>query len=207
MKRSLFALALAAALPLSAQARDLDYDFVELDYAHLSVDDQGLGVDLDPNGWGLRGSALMGTSFYFHGAYQQGNDEIYGYDVDFDTTHLGFGWRHAISERADFNAELGYIRQTLEIGENIPLPCGCGYLPNFTADAEGLRASAGVRGMLSENFEGWAKASYTDGQDFEGDFSGTLGGQWMFTKMWGVTAEAEVGEDYTQWTVGVRASF
>ena len=188
MKRSLFALALAAALPLSAQARDLDYDFVELDYAHLSVDDQGLGVDLDPNGWGLRGSALMGTSFYFHGAYQQGNDEIYGYDVDFDTTHLGFGWRHAISERADFNAELGYI-------------------PNFTADAEGLRASAGVRGMLSENFEGWAKASYTDGQDFEGDFSGTLGGQWMFAKMWGVTAEAEVGEDYTQWTVGVRASF
>ena len=61
--------------------------------------------------------------------------------------------------------------------------------------------------MLSENFEGWAKANYTDGQDYEGDFSGTLGAQWMFAKMWGVTAEAEVVEDYTQWTLGVRASF
>jgi opacity protein-like surface antigen len=207
MKRSLFALALAAALPLSAQARDLSYDFVELDYSRTSIDEDAIGVELDPTGWGLKGSKLLGEKFYFYGGYQAGDDDIFGYNVDTDTTNVGFGWRHAIGENADFNAELGYVHQNLEIGENIPLPCGCGYIPNFSTSADGFRASAGVRGMLGENFEGWAKANYTDGSDFEGDFSGTLGGQFMFAKMWGVTAEAEFGEDYNTWTLGVRASF
>jgi hypothetical protein len=211
MKRTLlFALALAAALPMSAQARDLEYSFVELDYGRMNLD----GGDVDPTGFGIKGSVELGESFYFFGGYQQGNDEVAGLDIDLDTTQAGFGWKHAISDKADFNAELSWLHQNLDIGENTPLPgppCGCGgsggFIPNVSADADGARLSAGVRGMLSDNFEGWAKANYTDGSDFDGDFSGTLGAQFKFAHMWGITAEAEIGNDYDLYTIGVRASF
>jgi len=54
MKYSLLALALAAALPLSAQAADgLSYTYVEADYVNL---------DNDVDGWGLRGSAELGET-------------------------------------------------------------------------------------------------------------------------------------------------
>ena len=52
IKRSIFALALAAALPLSAHAADgISFTNVELDYVHHDVD------DLSPRGWNLQGSA------------------------------------------------------------------------------------------------------------------------------------------------------
>jgi hypothetical protein len=209
MKRSLFALALAAALPLSAQARGLEYSFVELDYARMNIDG-----GIDPAGWGIKGSVEVSKSFYLYGGHQQGNEEISGIDIDLDTTQVGVGWRHPISDSADFNAELGWLHQNLDIGENIPLPgspCGCGggggFIPNVGAEADGYRASIGLRGAMAENFEGYVKANYTDGSDFDGDFSGTLGGQVKFGGMWGVTAEAEFGNDYNTYLLGVRASF
>jgi hypothetical protein len=210
MKRTLFALALAAALPVSAQASELSYSFVELDYARMNIDG-----DVDPTGWGIKGSAEVSKSFYVFGQYQQGNEEISGIDIDLDTTQVGVGWRHPISDSADFNAELGWIHQAVDIGENIPLPglpCGCGgssggFIPNDGAEADGVRGSVGLRGALSENFEGYAKANYTDGSDFDGDFSGTLGAQVKFAHMWGVTAEVEFGDDYNTFLLGVRANF
>ena len=212
MMRSLFALALAAALPLSAQAGELSYSYVELDYARTNVD--VFDADLDLDGFGIRGSVELGESFYGFGGYQQGNDEIDGLDLDFDTTQVGFGWRHALSDAADFNAELGWIHQNADLGENIPLPgsgCGCGgggsFFPNASAEADGYRASIGLRGSLSDNFEGIVKANYTDGSDFEGDFSGTIGAQVKFASIWGVTAEAEFGDGYNTLLLGLRASF
>ena len=210
MMRSLFALALAAALPLSAQASELSDSYVELDYARMNLDG-----DVDPTGWGIKGSAKLSQSFYVYGGYQQGNDEIAGVDIDIDTTQVGLGWRHPLSDSADFNAELGWLHQNLDIGENISLPgspCGCGggsggFIPNISGEADGYRASVGLRGALSDNFEGYAKANYTDGSDFDGDFSGTLGAQVKFGPMWGVTAEAEFGDDYNIFLLGVRASF
>lgn len=43
--------------------------------------------------------------------------------------------------------------------------------------------------------------------DFDGDVTGTVGGQFKFNKMWGVTAEAEAGNGDQTYQVGVRASF
>jgi hypothetical protein len=226
MKRTLFALALAAALPMSAQASELSYSYVELDYGWMNVDDGPL--DIDPTGWGIKGSVSVSDSWYLFGGYQQGNDTLDNFvdtdsppdgvaddvDVDMDQTQIGIGWRHAISDRADFDGELSYIHQTVDIGENIPLPaqpCGCsggpGFIPNSGFDSDGYRLSGGLRGELAKNFEGWVKANWTDGSDFSGDFSGTVGAQVKFGGMWGVTGEAEFGNDANIYTLGVRASF
>jgi hypothetical protein len=216
MKRSLFALALAAALPVSAQAGELDYSFVELDLARMNVDADG--ADIDPTGWALKGSGKVSKSFYVFGGYSGVSDDVADLDVDVNLTQVGVGWRHAVSDNADFNAELSYIHQSIDIGENIPLPgspppCGCGgtggggFIPNESYEANGYRVSGGFRGAMADNFEGWVKANYTDGNQFDGDFSGTIGGQVKFGGMWGITAEGEFGGDYDLYTIGVRANF
>jgi len=219
MKRTLFALALAAALPMSAQASDLSYSYVELDYNQMDVDDGSL--DINPDGWGIKGSVSIADNWYLFGGYMEGNDTIEDLldtdvppdgiaddvDVDMDQTQVGIGWRHPISDRADFNGELSYIHQTVDVGENIPTNCGCGFTPNTGFDADGYRLSGGLRGELAENFEGYIKANWTDGSDFDGDFSGTVGAQVKFGGMWGITGEAEFGNDANIYTLGVRASF
>ena len=192
MKRSLMALALAAALPLSAQAAELSYNFVELDYARMNVDNGG---DFEPDGFGLKGSFAFGESFYGFGSYLRGDDAVSGIDVDLDQTQLGLGYRHAVSDSADFIGELSWINQSVDVE-------GLG-----DADANGGRVSAGFRGELAKNFEGYAKANYTDGGDFDGDFSGTLGAQVKFNPTWGITGEAEFGSDADVYMLGLRASF
>jgi Ax21 family sulfation-dependent quorum factor len=193
MKRSLMALALAAVLPLSAQASELSYNFVELDYARLNVD--GAGADFNPTGFGLKGSFAFGDKFYGFGSYLRGSDDVSGTDVDLDQTQLGLGYRHAVSDSADFIGELSWIDQGVDIE-------GLG-----SDNASGGRLSAGFRGQLAKNFEGYAKANYTDGGDFSGDFSGTLGAQVKFNPTWGVTGEAEFGSDADVYMLGLRASF
>ena len=193
MKRSLLALALAAALPVSAQAAELSYNFIELDYARMNVDDDG-GFDVDPDGFGLKGSFELGEKMYAFGSYLRGSDEIAGFDFDIDQTQLGLGDRHGISDTADFIAELRWMNVSADVD-------------GFDADANGGRVSAGFRGVMAENFEGYAKANYTDGGDFDGEFSGTLGAQVKFNPTWGITGEAEFGSDTSIYMLGLRASF
>jgi Ax21 family sulfation-dependent quorum factor len=181
MKRSLFALALLAAIPFSAQADDkLSYSYVEADYVN---------IDGDADGFGVRGSFEFGDSgFYGLGGWNQ--VEVDGTNVDVDTWNLGVGYAHDLSTNTDLISEVAYINTDVA---------------GFDVDA--YRASVGIRGSISENFEGLARANYVDGDDFDGDFSLTVGGQFKFNQTWGLVGEADFSEDAEQYTVGVRASF
>jgi hypothetical protein len=159
----------------------------------MNVDDGG--ADFNPDGFGLKGSFAFGDQFYGFGSYLRGSDTVSGTDVDVDQTQLGLGYRHGVSDSADFIGELSWINQGVDIE-------GLG-----NDDAHGGRLSAGFRGELANNFEGYVKANYTDGGDFSGDFSGTLGAQVKFNPTWGVTGEAEFGGDADIYMLGVRASF
>ena len=191
MKHSLIALALAAALPLSAQAADLNYNYVELDYARTNIDNS----DANPDGFGIKGSAKVAEPIYLFGSYLRGKDSLSGVGIHFNQIQLGVGYRNAIRDNTDFIGELSYIRDKVSVS-------GVG-----SGNAHGYRASAGVRSALADNFEGYAKANYTDGGDFKGKFSGTLGAQYKFNPTWGLTGEAEFGGQTDIYSVGVRASF
>ncbi|MBW8310749.1 MAG: hypothetical protein K0M64_01830 [Rhizobium sp.] len=182
MKRSLIALALAALLPLSAQADDkLSYTYVEGGYVN---------VDSDADGFGVRGSFEFGQSnFYGFGSYAQ--VEVDNSSVDIDNTEIGLGYAHDLSDNLDLISELAYVNADAD---------GFG-------DVDGYRASVGVRGSFSDSFEGLLKANYTDGSDFDGDFSGTIGAQYKFTQTWGVTGEVTFGDGGETYLVGLRASF
>ena len=182
MKRSLIALALAALLPLSAQADDkLSYTWVEADY---------LNVDGDADGFGLRGSLEFGDSnFYGFGGFSA--VEIDNTSIDVDSYDIGLGYAHGLSENTALLAEISYLNSDFS---------GFG-------DLDGYRASVGLRGSFSENFEGMIKANYTDSDDFDGDFTATVGAQYKFSQTWGVVGEIEAGDEGETYLVGLRASF
>ena len=194
MKKTLFALVLAAALPFSAQAQDreLSYTWAEADYVEL----QG-----DASGWGLRGSyEFADTGFYLLGGYSwtdsdggafdiDDDEDLLG-DVDIDSNELGFGYHHALGGSTDLIGEMAYRN---------------GDAGRFRID--GLRTSVGVNSAMSDNFEGFLKANYYDLSDYNGDFTGTIGAQFKFNPMWGITGEAEFGNGDEAYLVGLRASF
>lgn len=182
MKRALIALALASLLPLSAQADDkLSYTYVEGQYVN---------VDGDADGFGVRGSFEFGDSnFYGFGSYRQ--VEVDNTNIDVDNTDIGIGYAHGISDNADLISEIAYVNAGVD---------GFG-------DADGYRASVGIRGSFSDNFEGLLKANYVDGSDVDGDFTGTAGLHWKWTQTWGMTGEVEFADGGEVYTVGLRASF
>jgi len=182
MKRSLIALALAALIPLSAQAGDnLSYTYVEAGY---------VDIDGDADGFGVRGSYEFGDSnFYGFASYSQ--VEIDHTSIDIDNSQLGVGYAHGLSDNVDLLAELSWVNTDVD---------GLG-------DVDGYRASVGIRGTIASNFEGLVKANWTDGSDFDGDFSGTVGAQYKFNKTWGLTGEIEFADEGETYMVGVRASF
>lgn len=181
MKRSLFALALLAAIPFAAQADDkLSYSYIEADYVNL---------DGDADGYGVRGSFEFGDSgFYGLAGYRSA--EIDGTNIDIDNWELGLGYAHGLSDNLDLIAEAAWNNYEV-----------AGF------DNDGWRASVGLRGSFSENFEGLIKANYVDGDNMDSDFTGTVGLQYKFNQTWGIVGEAEFADGGEIYTVGVRASF
>ena len=140
-------------LPLSAQAAgNLSYSYVELDYNRASID----GLDADPDGFTLKGSAAVGEQFYLFGSYFSGSDSIEGLDLDYDQTQLGLGYHHALSDRSDFLAEISYMNAKVAVED-------------FDVDGDGYRVSVGFRGLMADNFEGYIKGNWDDGSDVDGD--------------------------------------
>ena len=197
MKRALFALALAAALPMSAQASELSYSFVEVDYLNSSSELFSSSF-YDTEGYGVRGSFGFAENFYVSGGYANNDFSFAG--LDEDRWNVGFGYHRALYDQADWFVEVGYT----DINSFAPF-----------LDDNYYDVSFGLRGSISDRFEGIAKLSYNDGADFggavypqyDGAFSATVGLQWRINEMWGIVGEIEAYEDDTDYTLGVRASF
>lgn len=197
MKKHLAAALLLACVPFAASARDSlgSFTYVEAGFQRLSVDDGTPGSDaLDFDGIGIRGSLELTDNFYVYGGYGWARNSDFLVDIDARQAQGGLGYRHTVFDNADLTAELGFQHTQLEAE---------GVRDNLDA----ARLSVGLRGALSNNFEGWVKANYVDGSDYDGEFSGTLGAQFVINETWGVYGEVEAGDLTSQYVIGVRASF
>ncbi|QWP76387.1 hypothetical protein J5226_22835 [Lysobacter sp. K5869] len=217
MKKQLaLALALAAASTSAAAYEKLSHSYVEAGFvnhqAELPVDAPAIVKveDMKANGGFINGSFAVGEKFYVFGGYQKGKDDSIGisvgnlgqvdeFEVDAQQGHAGFGYNHQLSDRVEWNGELSYVRTRFKAKNHS--------FDNDTVDGDDYRASLGLRGQLARNFEGWIKANYTDGDMYDKEFSGTLGGLIKFNDSWGIVAEGEFGSDQKQYRVGVRWSF
>jgi hypothetical protein len=203
MKRALLGLALVAILPLSAQASDdnsnsshasgVSYNYVEANYASTDW----LGANFD--GFGVAGSLGFGDNWYGSLTYRQvRNGDA---DVTLDDSSINLGWHTAMSDKADFLAEVGYARAGADVG-------GFG-----SGSSDGYRAAVGIRGMMAPNFEGQVKAEWKKINDTgsSGEFGASVGATYHFGETWGLTASYEhsklIGENMNTWGLGVRASF
>ncbi|MFD0739570.1 outer membrane beta-barrel protein [Lysobacter koreensis] len=204
MKKQFVLAAMLAAAPFAATAGELSYTYVEGGYAKTHINDDDFN---NPEGDGgfVRGSGAISPSFNVFGGVSRVTEEVdasvFGTPVDVEITQseLGLGYHTAMAENVDFLAELAWLRQDVDVD-----------VRGFGSDGEsfnGGRASIGLRGRMAAPLEGWVKAGYLDGGDFEGGFVGTLGGQFQFSPTWGLVGEVEFIEDTTQYRFGVRASF
>jgi hypothetical protein len=197
MKKPLAAALLLACLPFAASARDSlgSFTYVEAGVQRVRVDYGTSGTDpLDFDGAGVRGSIELTDNLYVFGSYAWARNDDFIFDIDARQAQGGLGYRHTVFDNADLIAELGFQHTELDTD-------------GFQDNLDAARVSVGLRGALSDNFEGWVKASYVDGSDYDGEFSGTLGAQFVFNETWGLYGELEAGDLTSQYMLGVRASF
>ena len=188
-------LALALA-PFAAEARDSlgSYTYLEGGFSRVSVDNDTF-PDLDIDGGYLRTSVGLGESnLYLLAGGAFGTTDENGVDIDGRELHLGLGYHFNVADNVDLTVDTVFTRQELKTS-------------GYTDVLNNTRLGVGVRGALSNNFEGWVKANYADGGAYDGDFVGTLGAQFVIDETWGVVAEYEAGGDVSRFNVGVRASF
>ncbi|HSD17392.1 MAG TPA: diffusible signal factor-reguated Ax21 family protein [Thermomonas sp.] len=193
MKRSLLALTLLAALPFAASAADgLSYNYVQGGYTHVNS-------DVNANGWALDGSVAIAPNFHVFGGYNAVEaDSIWTpagtYKPKLDQFKLGLGYNHGISANTDFVGTLAYQKAEAK-------------LAGANADLDGYAAEAGVRSAFGSRVEGYAMAGYEDGNDYDGEAYGRLGGQVKFNANWGVAADVKFADGDTQFFVGPRITW
>jgi len=187
MKRSnlAIALALATALPFAAQAQESP--------SNTWVQGGYVNADGDAEGHAVRGSFEFGESNVY------GLAGVTRLDVDdsplkLDARELGIGYALPLSDRSDLFAEASYLDSEVRV-------------PGGAIDGNGYRTSVGLRSGLTDRLEGLVKANYVDGDDFDGDFSGTVGGLVKLTPTWGITGDVTFDDDAETYQLGVRASF
>lgn len=193
MKRSLIALALASLLPLSAQASELSYSYVEGGYASADwLGERGDGYFLD-------GSIAFNEHLYGSASYRDVSNNDFG--LTLDETVVSLGYHFEVSDVTDLFAEIGYVNVGGELD-------GIG-----STDSDGYRFAAGFRGHFSPRFEGSIKGYYTHlGGDFEGNaYGAAVGLVFHIDETWGVVGSYDTTEFFDEkintWGVGVRASF
>lgn len=210
MKKQLaLALALATA-PLAAFANGHSYTYVEGGYAQLNQDLpelEGFEIDdIEAGGFYIAGSAALGDAFHVFGAYRSGDDDVGvtivgvgGAEVGVDMSQyaIGLGYHNSLSARTDFVAELSLLGTEIDVEDD-------GFR---SQDGDDVRVSVGVRHLIGNPVEVWIKGNYTDGDVYDGAGSVSTGLQYRLTPVWGLVGEAELGGEFSQVAVGVRASF
>ncbi len=193
MKRSLLALTLLTALPFAASAADgLSYNYVQGGYTHVNSDVHAKGGAVD-------GSAAIAPNFHVFGGYNAVKADTIvtpagSYKPKLDQWKLGVGYNHGISANTDFVGTLAYQKAEAK-------------LAGVSANVDGYAAEAGVRSAFGTRFEGYAMAGYEDGNDYDGDAYGRLGGQVKINANWGVAADVKFANGDTQVFVGPRITW
>jgi opacity protein-like surface antigen len=202
MKKTLLAAAVLAAASFGASAAEnttadaISYTYVEGNYVVYNTD-VDMNSDVDFKGFGAKGSFEIADQFHVFGGYSKVNNDDF-LDIDLDETQLGFGWHKSVSDNADATLELSAIRQGVDVS-----------FMGISADdhANGYRASAGFRSAFNEHLVGNLKVNYTDGSDFDSEFTPSFGLEVKFNQMFSLVGDAEFGNGSRRYTLGLRANF
>ena len=194
MKRLLPALLAVVFLPLTAHAGDLDYNYLQAGYGYSHNDNSGR----DSHSWNGTASAAIGQNFQVFGGGSVNDHD--GTPRTGQGWNIGGGFHTPVGSQTDFVGNVSY---------------GHGNVDGVSGDIKTYSGAVGVRSALTPHVEGWVMAGYSDNhndigdidRDSKGQAFGELGGQYKFTKNWGLVAQGRVSNDGHSVFVGPRFSF
>jgi hypothetical protein len=214
------ALASASLLPAAGFAAEgLSYNFAELSYVNLDVDQPGEDTfprgDLDNgNGYKVDFSVALGNRFFVYGNYantnadlnyRDNNGVVLPGDTDIIKAGLGIGATMPVSTNTDFVVSGGYL--DVDFDKFRFGATGNPSLHDLGDDtSDGFSIDAMLRSQLMPKLEGSIGARYIDVQTIDG-FSVIANLMYEFTPNWGLNLSVDAGSDLATWAAGVRYSF
>jgi hypothetical protein len=195
-----FALLAAGLFAVSgaAHATDLNYDYLEVGYTIVDLDD----FNADLTALSLGGSFLVTEEVYVFGNYADGRTENFNFfgdrgRLDLSGYTLGVGYRYALSRLTDLNFAAAFERQKFS---------GRRDLSYLGSDSEnGYSLTVGLRSLVSPQFEFLADVTYIDVGDDDTVLG--LGGLWHFHPQVALGAGVTLGSDATGYGATLRFKF
>ncbi len=185
-----------AALTLSANvfaADELSYTWVEANYLETELDDDD--GDLDGDGLGLSGSFAFTENLHGFASYSdQEFDLDIAPDVSFEMLDIGAGVNFPLNPGLDIIGTLSYLDVQASAG-------------GASADDNGYRLGAALRGRVASKLELTGGISYIDLDDSGDDTTYGVGGRYYFTDNFALGANADFADDQMTWTLGARYDF
>ena len=171
-----------------ALAGDLSYNYFQLDYRRIDVDD----ISVDGDGFGLGGAFEVGENWFIVAGYATADLD---FGVDLDQLEAGVGYHADMSENADVFATLSYV----SVEASAP---GVGSL-----DDNGFGIRVGVRGMVNEQVELTGSIGYVDLDDFGDGTSLGASAFYSFTDAFALGLVIETDDDITSYGLAGRFYF
>tara|TARA_B100001109_G_scaffold55587_2_gene44912 strand:+ start:14351 stop:14983 length:633 start_codon:yes stop_codon:yes gene_type:complete len=191
MKRTILA-SIFGALSLNAFAASPSYDFVKAGYVQADIEDAG---DFEPTGFQIQGFKSLNENVYLTGRYGQLGEDVSGVDIDLDYVSAGVGYRYGLTQNTDFFGEVTYEYVNIDVE-----------LDSISGeDDNGYGITAGVRSMLSEQFELRGAIRYIDIEDDETAFE--IGADYFFTPQFSFGATYVIADDVDLLGVSARYTF
>ena len=165
------------------------YTYGELGYARVDFDNFNEDADL----FGANGSLAVSDQIYLIASYSDGSIDGNGFDIDLKQAEAGAGLHFPLNSKVDFTADASYVWAEVDAdGFN-------------SQDDDGYAIRAGIRAMLTPQFELNGGGSYVDVSD--DDTALYVGAVYNFTDMFAVTGNVSVGDNATAYGVGLRLYF
>jgi len=191
MKRTILA-SIFGALSLNAFAASPSYDFVKAGYVQADIEDAG---DFEPSGFQIQGFKSLNENVYLTGRYGQLGEDVSGVDIDLDYASAGVGYRYGLTQNTDFFGEVTYEYVNIDVE-----------LDSISGeDDNGYGITAGIRSMLSEQFELRGAIRYIDIEDDETAFE--IGADYFFTPQFSFGATYVIADDVDLLGVSARYTF
>ena len=101
---------LLTAMPLSALADSLNYNFWQLAYVSADID----GIPDKFDGWGVGGSVEVTDEIFLTAGYTDISADIGGYNISEQDLALSVGYAYPVAANTDVIGRVGYVRAELD---------------------------------------------------------------------------------------------
>jgi hypothetical protein len=185
--------AFAMLLPLSGQAAEFGYSFVDFSIIP-EAETEGRNFDIDGDGYQLRGSLAVTNTFFALVEISALEFDERNVDVDFTRWTIGGGGHWPITQNLDFIARGGVVRYDADYGP-------------FDEDDIGFFAGARVRAQVVQNveLEGGVDLTTAEVPGFEDEVMLVGEGRYHINNQFSVGGLVNLGDDSSQ--IGVYGRF